>query len=168
MTHSLGVRNQDDDLEEGLMDQSENNGSLIGIPQAGLSLESSTGQMDKTREVPNLCAICLADYEIGDRIVWASNPLCEHAFHKECIERWLVKQRGNPLCPCCRRDFVLDPLDTDGEGDIAKIVQGASDFASTNFTSSNFGSSDLAPTEDGSTDLGSMELDLDNNGGFVA
>ena len=22
-----------------------------------------------------------------------------------------MKQRGSPLCPCCRRDFVIDPLD---------------------------------------------------------
>ena len=83
--------------------------TVVEIPQAGLSLEQSK----KRRCVSNMCAICLSSYEVGDEIVWASNPSCDHAFHKECIERWLIKQRGNPLCPCCRRDFVLDPLDMD-------------------------------------------------------
>lgn len=26
-----------------------------------------------------------------------------------------MKQREGPLCPCCRRDFVLDPYDLDDE-----------------------------------------------------
>ncbi len=25
-----------------------------------------------------------------------------------------MKQRDGPLCPCCRRDFVLDPYDMEG------------------------------------------------------
>jgi len=65
----------------------------------------------ETRLVPCLCVICLQQYEVGEEIVWASNPDCEHAFHSNCCERWLIKQRGGPLCPCCRRDFVIDPFD---------------------------------------------------------
>jgi hypothetical protein len=64
-----------------------------------------------TRLVPCLCIICLQQYEVGDEIVWSSNPDCEHCFHSPCIERWLIKQRGGPLCPCCRRDFIIDPYD---------------------------------------------------------
>jgi len=26
-----------------------------------------------------------------------------------------MKQREGPLCPCCRRDFVIDPYDVDDE-----------------------------------------------------
>jgi hypothetical protein len=24
-----------------------------------------------------------------------------------------MKHRGGPLCPCCRRDFIIDPFDLD-------------------------------------------------------
>jgi len=67
------------------------------------------------RLVSTTCAICLCEYEVGSDVVWSSNPLCDHAFHADCIERWLLKQRGRPLCPCCRRDFVVDPLDEDDD-----------------------------------------------------
>jgi hypothetical protein len=66
-----------------------------------------------TRLVPSLCVICLGQYEVGEEIVWSSNPVCEHTFHESCIEKWLMKQRGGPLCPCCRRDFIIDPFDLD-------------------------------------------------------
>jgi hypothetical protein len=63
------------------------------------------------REVPIECSICLCEYTVGSDVVWSSNPQCEHVFHKNCIEQWLMKQREGPLCPCCRRDFVIDPFD---------------------------------------------------------
>ncbi|KAG7369095.1 ring finger domain containing protein [Nitzschia inconspicua] len=63
------------------------------------------------RQVPNECSICLCEYTVGSDIVWSSNPQCDHAFHEQCIEQWLMKQREGPLCPCCRRDFVIDPFD---------------------------------------------------------
>jgi hypothetical protein len=63
------------------------------------------------RQVPIECAICLCEYDVGSDVVWSSNPQCEHVFHKNCIEQWLMKQRDGPLCPCCRRDFVIDPFD---------------------------------------------------------
>mmetsp|Transcript_26883 Transcript_26883/g.62435 ORF Transcript_26883/g.62435 Transcript_26883/m.62435 type:complete len:272 (-) Transcript_26883:210-1025(-) len=91
---------------------------LVGIPKPGVPLAAAeAGGDDQTRSVPNLCAICLSTYDVGDELVWASNPACHHAFHKDCIERWLVKQRGGPLCPCCRREFVIDPLDDDDDDD---------------------------------------------------
>jgi hypothetical protein len=69
--------------------------------------------LSTTRLVHCLCVICLGQYEVGEEIVWSSNPLCEHAFHELCIEKWLMKQRGRLLCPCCRRDFIIDPFDLD-------------------------------------------------------
>ena len=62
-----------------------------------------------------LCSICLSNYYPGETIVWSSNEGCEHAFHEQCIFQWLMKQREGPLCPCCRRDFVIDPYDMEDE-----------------------------------------------------
>lgn len=51
------------------------------------------------------CSICLMDYEVGEDVCWSRNPECIHAFHKECIVDWLMR---NPQCPCCRRDYIYD------------------------------------------------------------
>jgi len=72
----------------------------------------------EVRKIPNECSICLCEYTVGSDIVWSSNPKCDHVFHTACIEEWLMKQRDGPRCPCCRRDFVIDPLDGErGEDD---------------------------------------------------
>lgn len=90
-------------------DDSGEGGKRLELPRAGLT------SSNETRFVSPSCIVCLCDYEVGEGVVWSSNPACDHAFHAECIERWLLKQRGRPLCPCCRRDFVIDPLDEDEE-----------------------------------------------------
>ena len=85
-------------------------GEILNIPRS------------KMRRVAIECPICLCDYQVGSDIVWSSNPQCEHVYHKSCIEQWLMKGRDGPLCPCCRRDFVIDPLDSMSEemGDLEK------------------------------------------------
>jgi hypothetical protein len=87
---------------------------FVEIPAPGLSV---TPNSKKLRLVPNLCTICLCNYEIGTDIVWSSNSVCDHAFHFECIEQWLMNQRDGPLCPCCRRDFIIDPYDLDEDNE---------------------------------------------------
>lgn len=56
--------------------------------------------------VPNCCAICLGEYDIGDKVVWSSNKECPHAFHEDCILDWLVKMQPQTPCPCCRQEFT--------------------------------------------------------------
>lgn len=91
--------------------------TMVEIPAPGLQLTPNTIQdPSNLRLVPNICTICLCNYEIGSDIVWSSNSACEHAFHQDCIEQWLMKQRDGPLCPCCRRDFVIDPYDLEEDG----------------------------------------------------
>lgn len=49
-----------------------------------------------------MCAICILNYQVGDR-VFALN--CGHTFHVTCIEPWLEK---NSVCPVCRFDLKLN------------------------------------------------------------
>lgn len=93
--------------------------------------KTSQRQYDKAemRQAPNECSICLCEYEVGSDIVWSSNSKCDHVFHKRCIEEWLMKQRDGPLCPCCRRDFVIDPFDC-GVGEINDLEKGSAPAAS--------------------------------------
>ena len=80
------------------------------------------------RDVPVHCAICLMEYNVSERVCWASNPECTHVFHEDCIMNWLVylgrtksklqryPERNNFTdaqllnytleCPCCRQDFI--------------------------------------------------------------
>jgi Ring finger domain len=60
--------------------------------------------LNASRHVPAYCIICFCAYEIGDPVSFSSNINCCHAFHKECIESWLIKEPQS-LCPCCRNEF---------------------------------------------------------------
>jgi len=52
------------------------------------------------------CIICLSPFQIRDTIAWSKHncdtKLCKHAFHKQCISRWLMV---NDECPMCRNSF---------------------------------------------------------------
>ncbi|XP_062178870.1 RING-H2 finger protein ATL51-like [Phragmites australis] len=47
------------------------------------------------------CAVCLEAFEAGDRC--RRLPRCEHRFHASCVDSWLRKSLG---CPVCRADVV--------------------------------------------------------------
>mmetsp|Transcript_33881 Transcript_33881/g.41549 ORF Transcript_33881/g.41549 Transcript_33881/m.41549 type:complete len:317 (-) Transcript_33881:142-1092(-) len=64
------------------------------------------GEEKVRRSIPNLCAVCLCPYEVGDSVIWAYNSNCPHAFHEDCIIQWLVKMRKGTPCPCCRQEFT--------------------------------------------------------------
>jgi len=46
-----------------------------------------------------VCAICLCDYEAGEKL--RSLP-CTHHFHTPCIDRWVAIDRS---CPMCKQDI---------------------------------------------------------------
>ncbi|KAJ0112682.1 hypothetical protein Patl1_02717 [Pistacia atlantica] len=43
------------------------------------------------------CAVCLDNFKKGDKCRLL--PLCNHSFHAQCVDAWLLK---NPNCPICR------------------------------------------------------------------
>ena len=85
-----------------------------------------TDKGGRRRSCPIFCAICLAEYELKERVSWSSNTNCTHVFHEDCVVKWLVslgktksKQQRftrDPTeaqlfqyeleCPCCRQEFI--------------------------------------------------------------
>ncbi len=64
----------------------------------------------------SLCAICLVRFVHAEEVV----PLnCNetHAFHRNCIEAWVMKDKFT--CPICRKEitFVLEEEDEDEDDD---------------------------------------------------
>ena len=82
--------------------------SVVLVPKPGqrsaATCDTSNGPK---REVPNLCCICLTDYQSGQEIAWSSNRSCRHVFHKSCLMPWLIKTPALH-CPVCRQSFCID------------------------------------------------------------
>ncbi|KAF9305432.1 hypothetical protein BGZ74_010290 [Mortierella antarctica] len=51
-----------------------------------------------------MCAICLAEYEVGDQV--RTLP-CYHQYHQACIDPWLLHVAS--LCPICKQDLWPSP-----------------------------------------------------------
>jgi len=96
---------------------------FIEIPLPGLVIQEgvtnettspvATPRTNTKRSVPAFCAVCLSSYSVDTEIVWSSNNACRHVFHQDCMEQYLMKLRQGegPICPCCRREFLIDPYD---------------------------------------------------------
>jgi len=54
-----------------------------------------------TRSKYNTCFICLADFDPDDTV---RKIKCDHIFHKDCIDPWLLKESYK--CPACRANIV--------------------------------------------------------------
>lgn len=62
------------------------------------SLKKLESRKFTKNEIYDTCAICLDDYEEGDRLRILP---CRHAYHTKCIDVWLTKNRR--VCPVCKR-----------------------------------------------------------------
>ncbi|KAL4504298.1 hypothetical protein ABPG72_021136 [Tetrahymena utriculariae] len=54
---------------------------------------------DKGKTLNDSCAVCLCEFESSDI---CRETICNHYFHKDCLEQWLKKQEN---CPFCRTDL---------------------------------------------------------------
>lgn len=52
----------------------------------------------------DVCSICLEEFQPGQTICKAGSPCCNHPFHDECIESWLM---GHDYCPLCRSNIIM-------------------------------------------------------------
>jgi hypothetical protein len=50
------------------------------------------------------CIICLSAFQVGET---ASSLPCLHLFHKDCLEKWIVRKRS---CPVCNYDLSLESI----------------------------------------------------------
>jgi hypothetical protein len=73
------------------------------IEKSGLQVIKAVlvGQYEREGKITSNCAdrclICLDDYRPEDDVRLMT---CRHAFHKDCVDKWL--QTGKNNCPACR------------------------------------------------------------------
>ncbi|XP_074572345.1 E3 ubiquitin-protein ligase ATL23-like [Curcuma longa] len=70
--------------------------AAAGLSTAELDMIAGDGGGGAVVDGGQDCAVCLEEMEEGQaaRVL----PECRHAFHRECVDRWLAGHRECPLC----------------------------------------------------------------------
>lgn len=55
---------------------------------------------EETTSESYMCAVCIEPFKVGDVVTVLT---CDHIFHKDCIEPWLLEKR---TCPMCKSDIL--------------------------------------------------------------
>lgn len=73
-----------------------------GTPRKGIPTYHKGERIEESED--NCCSICLGNFAVGDL---ARRLPCGHAFHRDCVDAWLIEQGGRlkgsiARCPVCR------------------------------------------------------------------
>lgn len=50
------------------------------------------------------CGVCFEVFQVNQLVSWSSTSDCEHVFHPQCIQKWLLRHEH---CPICRRPYLI-------------------------------------------------------------
>ncbi|XP_010535213.1 PREDICTED: receptor homology region, transmembrane domain- and RING domain-containing protein 2-like [Tarenaya hassleriana] len=78
------------------------------------------------------CAICLEDYNIGDKLRVLP---CRHKFHALCVDSWLTSWRT--FCPVCKRDARTSTGEPPASESTPLLSSAGSSFHSSSFITSS-------------------------------
>eukprot|EP01034_Spumella_vulgaris_P040810 gene40810-50502_t len=87
-------------LEEGSLSETENASNKVFTSTANNEF------IDYSNDNHHNCSICISDFATHD--VLLELPICQHCYHKECINEWLLLHNTCPLCKSAV--VVLQPL----------------------------------------------------------
>ncbi|XP_061832033.1 E3 ubiquitin-protein ligase RNF13 [Nerophis lumbriciformis] len=118
----------------------------------------------KKGDVYDVCAICLDEYEEGDKLRVLP---CSHAYHSKCVDPWLTKTKKT--CPVCKQKVVPSQDDSDSDESGGEENEEASEstpllrsLAST--SAHSFGTMSLAsPSDQDHESSSEYEYELDNS-----
>ncbi|XP_039117750.1 LOW QUALITY PROTEIN: receptor homology region, transmembrane domain- and RING domain-containing protein 2-like [Dioscorea cayenensis subsp. rotundata] len=87
------------------------------------------------------CAICLEDYNVGDKLRVLP---CRHKFHAFCVDSWLTAWRS--FCPVCKRDARTSSSDPPASECTLLLSSAASSLSSSTRLASFHSAASLTPS----------------------
>uniref|UniRef100_A0A7R9VRR1 RING-type domain-containing protein n=1 Tax=Pseudictyota dubia TaxID=2749911 RepID=A0A7R9VRR1_9STRA len=94
----------------------DNTVSGAGSTRDRIELHTNKEVVPGLPQESSICAICFESFSVGEEVIWSRVAPCVHAFHRQCIIPWLLR---NEKCPCCRMDY----LRVVGKGEISSSSQ---------------------------------------------